>query len=109
MAFTYEDVATTLVENTTMRIRLRDGVPYQYLITPNENYVLHDNTYDYIELDADGNPIEDTRVLGYRTSTASCAYAYDFTVNPRGFYAVLRSEVPENQIFGGGDNNVEIM
>lgn len=106
---TYTDVNPALIENTTMQIMNLDGVPKVYCITPNEGYVLHDNTYDFIELDADGNPIEETRILGYRTSTATCSVNYDFTANSRGFYTVLRSEVPENQIFGGGDNDHETM
>ena len=89
MAITYENVTPTLIANTTMKKVLDDGVHKTYYITPNEGYVLHDNTYDYT--DQDGNAF-----LGYRETTAVCGASYDFAVNPRKFYAVLESEAEEN-------------
>lgn len=100
MAFTYEEVNPPIVENTIMQKRLRDGVAVQYMITPSEGYVLHDSNYDDTMMDEiTGETI--TIALGYRTSTATCAISYDFVENPRGFYAVLETEVPADQIFGG--------
>lgn len=95
---TYEDV-TPIIENTTMRMRLFDGVPSVYLITPIAGYVLHDNAFDTPAFDDEGN-IVGIECLGYRTTTASCSVRYDFTVNERGFYTVPESEVPADQIFG---------
>lgn len=113
--FTYEDVNPTLIPNTTMQKRLNNGIHIQYLITPNEGYVLHDNTYDYPIFDEFDN---ETTVLGYRTTTGTVAAAYDFSTTEmideagntvlaygnRQFYTKLANDVPENQIFGGGNN-----
>lgn len=106
MAYTYEDVTPTLIANTTMQKRLLNGVHKSYLITANEGYVLHDNTLDYTDID----PVtgEEVLVLGFTDNTKTCGANYDFTANSREFYAVPRNEVPENQIFGGG-NNPEVM
>jgi hypothetical protein len=61
--------------------------------------------------EVDPNTMEETGeiILGYRTSTASCPASYDFTTNPREFYAVLESSIPADQIFGGGNNGHETM
>ena len=103
MTVTYQDVNPSLIANTTMQKRLYDGVHKQYLIAPNENYVLHDNRLA-TDIDIDGNPI-DPPLAGYTGTTVSVAASYDFTANPFNIYAVLRNTVPEDQIFGGGDNN----
>ena len=104
---TYEDVNPTLIENTTMRKSFLDGVHRTFVITPVDGYVLHDKARDWTDID----PITGEEVLyrGYTTGTASCAASYDFTANPREFYAVPESEVPADQIFGGGDNDHEVM
>jgi hypothetical protein len=106
MAITREDM-TTLIENTTMQKVFINSVHKRYEITPNEGYVLHDNSYDtYAEYDENGNGIGEP-ILGYRTSTASCTIER-FNSNYYDFYAVPIDEVPENQIFGNG-NNHEVM
>jgi hypothetical protein len=106
MVITYEDVTPTLIQNTTMQKRLHDGVHKVYWITPVDGYVLHDKGRDWTDID----PITGEEILyrGYTTGTASCAASYDFTANPREFYAVLAESVPPDQIFGGG-NDHEIM
>ena len=98
---TYENVNPPLIENTVMQKVLRDGVHRTYYITPAAGYVLHDKNYD----DTTVTPV----VLGYRTSTASVAASYDFTANPREFYAVPADSVPADQIFGGVNNDHEVM
>lgn len=103
MTVTYQEVNPSLIENTTMQKRLYDGVHKQYLITPNENYVLHDSRLA-TDIDIDGNPI-DPPLAGYTDTTITVSASYDFTANPNNIYAVLRSTVPENQFFGGGSNN----
>lgn len=95
----YTDVVPSLIENTSMKLRTSDGIPTHYTITPNSGYVLHDKGMDEPVLDDEGNETGEI-VLGYRTSTASVGASYDWTENPREFYAVLASTVPENQIFG---------
>lgn len=99
---TYEDVIPPIIENTVMRKRFLDGVFLVYTIAPAEGYVLHDNTYDYEDLD--GN-----LVICYRRSEGTCAANYDFEVNSRGFYAVLASEVPADQIFENPGSDHEVM
>lgn len=99
--YTYTEVNPTLIANTTMLKRLVDGVEKNYLIEPIDGYVLHDAGMDtYLEYDEEGNPIGDP-ILGYRTSRASVPITYDFTANPRQFYAVPETDVPADQIFGG--------
>ena len=75
----------------------------QWLITPNEGYVMHDKMLD--EEVTDPMTLEPTGevVLGFYAGSSSVRYDYDFTANPREFYAVLRTEVP------GGSNifNIE--
>lgn len=104
---TYEDVNPSLIENTTMQKLLSDGVHRAYKISPVDGYVLHDNAGDWTEPDEITG--EETTVLAFYTGTCSCAASYDFTANPREFYAVLASTVPENQIFGGVNNDHEVM
>ena len=102
--YTYEDVNPTLIENTTMQKRLRNGTHIQYTVTPNDGFVLHDADLDFT------NPEDlEAVVQGYTTGTCSCSASYDFEANPREFFAVLRTSVGEDQIFGGGDSDHEIM
>lgn len=105
----YEDVTPTLIANTTTQVRKRDGVATTYHITPISGYVLHDKESDYMGLDPETG--EDVLVLGFNRGTCSCAANYDFAANPREFYAIPESEVPdpENQIFGGVSNDHEVM
>lgn len=108
MATTYEIVNPTPIENTTVRKLLINGVHSGYFINANDGYVLHDKG-----LDTDKYNEDFTEVIGitpgYSAGTCSCGINYDFTANPREFYAVLRTEVPENQIYGGGGNDHEVM
>jgi hypothetical protein len=85
------------------------GVFKAYYITPNDGYVLHDKNRDWYDIDPMTGEQNEEPTLGYTTGTATCAASYDFAANPREFYAVLRSTIPENQIFGVGDNEHEIM
>ena len=117
MANTYEDVVPSLIANTTMRKLFINGVHRTYNITPIAGYVLHDNARDWEEMNPE-NPEETIFTRGYTTGTASCAAAYDFgavtvidgyaAIGTREFFARPETEVPENQIFGGG-NNHEVM
>lgn len=109
MAITYEDINPPIIENTIMRRRLLDGVARTIQITPIEGYVLHDNNLDDYLLDEEtGMPTEEI-VLGYKEGEVSVRYDYDFIANPRELYAVPRDTVPENQIFGGVNNDHEII
>ena len=103
MAFTYEDVIPSNIENTTMKKAYDNGNFVSYRITPIEGYVLHDKARDYTDMNPD--TMEETFKLGYTTATASCGANYDFTANPREFYAVPADSVPADQIFGSGGNH----
>lgn len=103
MAMIFEDVIPSPIENARVQQMVRDGVRRSFYITPNEGYVLHDNARDWTEIDP--VTMEEISKLGYTTGTASCGPTYDFTENPREFYTVLASEVPADQIFGGGDDH----
>ena len=105
MAYTYELMTPSPIENTEVKKRYRDGVHNGYNIKPIAGYVMHDNAMDY------ENPETGDFILGFRSSQASVGANYDFEVNDRGFYCVPENEMPENsELFGvGGNNNHEIM
>lgn len=101
----------SLIENATMQIYSNNTGDVAYRITPVEGYVLHDKGRDFQAVDPDtydplfdenGDPI---MVQGFTGGTASCGINYDFEANPREFFTKLESEVPADQIFGGGGNN----
>lgn len=98
------EIIPSLIENTTMQLRVVNDTPRSYWITPVSGYVLHDNAFDDAVVDDDGNLTGEV-VLGYRTSTATCGANYDFTANPREFYAVPADSVPADQIFGGNNDH----
>jgi hypothetical protein len=104
---TREPVTPSPIENATVVKLFSDGVHRRYEITPNDGYALHDQVRDWTETDPE--TLEEIVVRGYTTGTASCAASYDFTANPREFYAVPADSVPADQIFGGGDNDHEVM
>lgn len=121
MAWIYETVTPTLIPNTTVEKGFLNGVHKVYRITPNEGYVLHDKARDFEVLDPETyEPIG--IALGYSTADSSCGAAYDFSpvtvtdengvsftaYGSREFAARLESDVPADQIFGGG-NDHEIM
>ena len=99
MAVSYVEVNPTPIENTSVKKVIVIDVEKAYYVSANEEYVLHDNTLDRYEYDEfTGKPIGQP-VLGYSAGTKSCGINYDWDANPRKFYAVLKSTVPENQIF----------
>jgi hypothetical protein len=108
MIITKEDVIPSLIPNTVMQKFLVDGVHKQYTIAPAEGYVVHDNRLDYPVADDYGEPTGEV-ILGYSEGMKSVSASYDFVANPYEIYAVPRNTVPEDQIFGGGNNNHEVM
>lgn len=120
MAFTYETV-TPIIPYTTMRKCIFNGNPLTYLIKPVDGYVMHDTGYDIPE--GDGTTENENITLGYRTSEGSVSINYDFSTTEmldeagntvtaygeRQFFCKPRNEVPENQIFGTGNNETETM
>lgn len=75
-----------------------------YEAIPNEGYVMYCTTQEAYEEDEYGNLVPVT----YYYTCASLPLTYNFS--NFSWVAVLRSEVDENYIFGGGDdNNHEVM
>ena len=99
MIISYEDVNPALIENTTMKKKLLDGVFKVYTVKANNGYILHDNKCDMPEYDEKTGKETGEIILGFRPSTytATCAANYDFTVNPRGFYAIPKNENSEDE------------
>lgn len=88
-----------VIENATVTPAYNsNGVHTQYYISPNAGYVLHDNISDWVDEYGELK-------LGYVRGTVSCGVNYDFTANPREFYAVPEDSVPADQIFGVGSND----
>lgn len=105
---------TPIIANTTMQIYSNDSGDVAYRITPVDGYVLHDNARDFEAFDENGDIICDENgdpviAQGFTRGTASCSINYDFNANPREFFTRLESEVPADQIFGGGNNEHEVM
>lgn len=110
MAYTYELMNPSPIENAEVKKRYRDGVHNGYTLKPITGYVMHDKGYDHNVLDEETMEETGEVILGFRTAEASVAANYDFVANPREFYCVLENEMPEgSELFGGGDNNHEVM
>lgn len=88
-----------------------------YRITPNAGYVIHSKTRDWTDLDPETG--EETFYRGYGRGTMSIGKNYDFSVTTeidgytaygaKEIFARPETEVPDNQIFGGGNNDHEVM
>ena len=96
---------TPYFENTTQQaFYINENQLRAYYITPMEGYVLHDKALDMPEYFEGTTEETGNIILGYTTGTISVGYNYNFEENPREIYAVLRETIPDNQIFGGGDD-----
>ena len=107
MAWNYEAMTPTPIENVTVEKGYLDGVHKIYRLKANEGYVLHDAGRDWTEIDPETE--EEIIKLGYTAGTTTCNATYNFTLNPREYYAVLASTVPADQIFGTVNNDHEVM
>ena len=112
MVVTYEDLAQTLIPNTTMQKMSTNGVHKAYRIKPLAGYVLHDNTMDINAVDPE--TMEEVFKFGYSPSSVyvTCGAAYDFSTHTvtdekgnthiaygnRDFFAISESDVPVDQI-----------
>ena len=123
MAIWTEEISSpSLIPNTIMVKRYADGVHKTYRFTPVDGYVLHDN-------EADGRDWEDNIIPRYSSGMCSCGASYDFSTTEmtvpdingnnvvvtaygsRQFFAFPENLVPdpENNIYGGSNNNHEAM
>lgn len=96
MAVVREDLIPTLIPNTSMQKIIVNGVHTQYGIKANEGYVLHDNSLDEEEINEETYEPTGNIILGFYRGTRTVNYNYNFIANPREFYAILETELPEN-------------
>ncbi len=113
----YVDVESVIPNTTMQKIVNNSNVELQYVIKPISGYVIHSKTRDWTDTD----PVTGAEIFyrGYGRSSMSVAINYDFnsTTEIDGYtaygnkeiFARPESEVPDNQIFGGGNNNHEVM
>lgn len=101
---------TISIPNTTIyNIINSAGTHTGYRIDPNENYVLHDKNLDTGVINPDTLEPTGEVILGFYAGPRSVAKSYDFTTNPREFYAVLETEVPEGSDIFNIKPETEIM
>lgn len=105
MAVYTQELATDIVfPNITVYRDYKDGVHYGYEVYTNEGYVMYNTAAeDYEILDPDVGPVPTT----YYFTWLSCPLNYNFANFT--WVAVPRNTVPEDHIFGGGDNDHEVM
>ena len=103
--YTYEIATDITIPNITVYNRFRDGELTGYRVNANDGYVLLDTSREY-------NTIIDEVTGEYADPpqyfrVVYCTLRTDF--NNFHWVAVEENSVPEDSIFGGGDNNHEIM
>jgi hypothetical protein len=128
MAWTYETVNPSPIANTIVEKGLSNGTHLIYRVRPIEGYVLHDNRVDETVMNPETLEPTGEIILRYATGLLTVRHDYDFdnivpdtitdvngnviAVNKVGafeLFAVLASAVPENNIYGGGNNEHEVM
>ena len=111
------DYVTSPVPNTTAQEILKDGVLDGYEIKAASGYCLHDSTGDWEAMDPETGDM--VMKQAFYTGGTSVRLSYAFTpvqvTDPNGnpvtaygvreFYTLPLSDAPENQVFGGGDND----
>jgi hypothetical protein len=104
----YVDV-TPVFENTTMQASYNSSnVLIGYRVSPCEGYVLHSSSFDDPVIDEETGLETGEVILGYIDSFVGLTRNYNFETNPLNIYAVLKTEVPADRIFGV-DNDHEVM
>lgn len=87
MATINDEGMAILIPNITIKKRYIDGVFKVYVIEPNDGYTLHDKNLDVEEMDNSTMLPTGNIILGFYTGVTTVKYDYDFTANPREFYA----------------------
>ena len=90
--------------NLTVKKGMSDGVLIHYQVTANEGYVFYDVNANDTELDPE---TMEERPVTYYYTIMSLTPNYNF--DNFHWVAVPRDSVDENYIFGGGDNDHEVM
>ena len=122
-----------MIENAVVVTRYNSSNQVSsYRITPNEGFVLHTKNYDFEVFDEETLESTGEILLGFTSTYISLGANYNFSDVVPGFYtytdengmtvnipinkvgrfeifAIPASIVPENQIFGGGNDDHEIM
>lgn len=122
-----------VIENATVTpIYNSDNEIGGYTITPNDGYVIHTKNYDEEVVDEETFEPTGEIILGFVRAPISLVRNYNFSTVVAGTYtytdengmevsipvnkvgrfeifAIPESIVPENQIFGGGNNDHEVM
>lgn len=102
------------IPNTTMQKFVNDSnVELFYQITPVSGYVLHNSSRDWEDENFETGETIFYRGYSRSYSTVGINYDFDNTTEIDGYtaygakeiFARPESEVPDNQIFGGGGNN----
>ena len=93
-----------MIPNITIERRYIDDVHKGYRLTANEGYVLHSPSLD-VEVQDPFTGETRTEQYCYRQWNITVAQP----VSTWDWHAVLESSVPANMIFGGGNNDHEIM
>ena len=101
MAYIERKAAQFNFENITIYEWINDttNTLAGYRARPNEGYVMYDPNDDYYD--------EDNNLIRYYKTLAGLPKNYDFNNFP--YIAVLRSTVNEDDIFGSGNNDHEVM
>ena len=100
---------TPYFENTTMQASYNSSnVLIGYRVNPCEGYVLHSTSFDEPVIDEETGEETGEVILGFIDSYVGLTRNYNFETNPLEIYAVLKSEVPADRIFGE-DNDHEVM
>lgn len=101
-------VTSEITNATKQELITDDNTLWGYQIKAIDGYVLHDKELDFCPgiNEETGDMLPD--IEGYTEGLIHVFRTYDFVANPRNLYTRPKSEVPDNQIFGGGGNDHEI-
>lgn len=101
---TYEIASDITIENIKVERKYADGVQTGYRLTPNEGYVMHSPSLD---VEVEDPMTGETHIEQYYYRL--CIIPVARPVSTWDWHAVLESSVPADMIFGGGNNDPEVM
>ena len=104
MATTFTPETEIVIPNITIERHYIDGVHKAYRLTANEGYVLHSPSLD---VEVEDPMTGETRIEQYYYRMCSIPVARP--VSTWDWHAVPENDVPADMIFGGGNNDHEVM
>lgn len=104
MATRFELETEIVIPNITIERQYINDVHTGYRLTPNEGYVLHSPSRD---VEVEDPMTGETHIEQYYYRMCSIPKAKP--VSAWDWHAVLESSVPPDMIFGGGNNDHEVM